>query len=35
MKAAGDLAGSIGELIADGAIGNGNAVIDDGRGRPR
>src|SRR5260370_31529586 len=35
MKAAGDLAGSIGELIADGAIDNGDAVIDDGRGRPR
>jgi len=35
MKAAGDLAGSIGELIAEGAIDNGDAVIDDGRGRPR
>jgi hypothetical protein len=35
MKAAGDLAGSIGELVADGAIGNGDAVIDGGRGRPR
>jgi len=35
MKAAGDLAGSIGELIADGTIGNSDAVIDDGRGRPR
>jgi hypothetical protein len=27
MKAAGDLAGSIGKLIADGAIGNSDAVI--------
>jgi hypothetical protein len=35
MKAAGDLAGSVGDLIADGAIDNGNTVIDDGRGRPR
>ena len=35
MKAAGDLAGSIGKLIADGAIGDGHAVIDGGRGRPR
>jgi hypothetical protein len=35
MKAAGDLAGSIGELVADGALGDGHAVIDGGRGRPR
>jgi hypothetical protein len=35
MKAAGDLAGSLGELIADGTIGNSDAVIDEGRGRPR
>jgi hypothetical protein len=35
MKTAGDLARSIGELVVDGAIGNGNAVIDGGRGRPR
>jgi hypothetical protein len=35
MKTAGDLARSIGELVADGAIGNGHAVIDGGRGRPR
>jgi hypothetical protein len=35
MKAAGDLAGSIGKLVADGTIGNSDAVIDDGRGRRR
>jgi len=28
MKTVGDLAGSLGELVADGAIGDGNAVID-------
>ena len=35
MKATGDLARSIGELIADGAFGDGHAVIDGGRGWPR
>jgi hypothetical protein len=35
MKAAGNLAGSIGELVAEGAIGDDDAVIDGGRGRPR
>ncbi len=35
MKAAGDLTGSIGELVAEGAIGDGDAVIDGGRERPR
>src|ERR1041385_2479800 len=35
MKAAGNLAGSIGELVAEGAIGGGDAVIDGERGRPR
>ncbi len=35
MKAAGDLAGSIGKLVADGALGDGHAVINGGRGRPR
>jgi len=35
MKAAGDLAGSLGELVADGAIGDGHAVINKGRGRSR
>ena len=30
MKAAGDLAGSIGELVTEGAIGDGDAVIDGG-----
>jgi hypothetical protein len=31
MKAAGNLAGSIGELVAEGAIGGGDAVIDGER----
>jgi len=31
----GDLAGSIGKLVADGALGDGHAVINGGRGRPR
>jgi len=35
MKAAGDLAGSIGKLVADAALGDGDAVIDGGRRRPR
>jgi hypothetical protein len=35
MKAAGNLAGSIGELVAEGAIGDGDAVIDGRGGRPR
>ena len=35
MKAAGDLTGSVGELVAEGAIGDGDAVIDGGSGRPR
>jgi hypothetical protein len=35
MKAAGYLAGSIGKLVAKGAIGDGDAVIDGGRRRPR
>src|SRR5258708_39284937 len=35
MKAAGNLAGSIGELVADGALGDGHAVINGGSGRPR
>jgi hypothetical protein len=35
MKTVGDLTGSLRELVADGAIGDGNAVIDGGRGRPR
>jgi hypothetical protein len=34
MKAASDLAGSIGELVAEGTIGDGDAVIDGGRERP-
>ena len=33
MKAAGHLAGSLGELVVNGAIGDGDAVIDEGRGR--
>jgi len=35
MKTAGDLAGSLRELIAEGAIGDSNAGIDGGAGRPR
>jgi hypothetical protein len=35
MKIAGDLAGSIWELVADGALGDGDAVIDGGRERSR
>ena len=35
MKAAGDLTGSLGELVAQGAIGDSDAVIDGGRERPR
>ena len=35
MKAVGDLAGSLGELVAEGALGDGDAIIDGGRGRPR
>jgi hypothetical protein len=35
MKTAGDLAGSIGELVANSALGDSHAVIDGGRGRPR
>src|SRR5215469_3732387 len=35
MKAAGDLAGRPGELVADGALGDGHAVINERRGRPR
>jgi hypothetical protein len=35
MKTAGDLAGSIWELVADGALGDGDAVIDGGRERSR
>jgi hypothetical protein len=35
MKATGNLAGRIGELVAEGAIGDGDAVIDGRRGRPR
>ena len=34
MKAVGDLAGGIRELVADGAIRDRNAVIDGGTGRP-
>src|SRR6516164_3382658 len=35
MKAAGHLAGSLGELVVNGTIGDGDAVIDEGRGGPR
>ena len=35
MKTVSDLAGSVGELVAEGAIGDGDAVIDGGTGRPR
>jgi hypothetical protein len=35
MKAAGDLTGSLGELVSEGAISDGDAVIDGGRERPR
>ena len=35
MKAGSDLAGSVGKLVAQGAIGDGDAVIDGGTGRPR
>jgi hypothetical protein len=35
MKIAGDLAVIIWELVADGALGEGKAVIDGGRGRSR
>jgi hypothetical protein len=34
MKTAGDLAGSLGELVVNGPIGDGDTVIDEGRGRP-
>jgi hypothetical protein len=32
MKASSDLAGSVGELVAQGAFGDGDAVIDGGAG---
>src|ERR1017187_9086166 len=35
MKAAGDLAGSIGELVPEGAVGGGDAGIDRRAGRSR
>jgi len=35
MKSADDLAGSIWELFADGALDDGDAVIDGGRDRSR
>src|SRR6266705_304335 len=35
MKTVGDLAGSLRELVVDGALGDGDAIIDSGRGRPR
>jgi hypothetical protein len=35
MKAASDLAGSVGELVAQGSIGDGDPLIDGGTGRPR
>jgi hypothetical protein len=35
MKAASDLAGSIGELVAKGTIGDGDAAIDSRPGRAR
>jgi hypothetical protein len=35
MKTVGDLAGSLGEFVADSAIGHGDAVIDARRSRPR
>jgi hypothetical protein len=34
MKPAGDLARSFGELVVNGAIGDGHTIIDGGRGRP-
>jgi hypothetical protein len=33
MKTTGDLAGSIGELVANGALGDGDAVMVEGEGR--
>src|SRR4051794_39343857 len=35
MKAAGDLAGSIGELVTKGPVGRGDAGVDRGAGRTR
>jgi hypothetical protein len=35
MKTVGDLTGRLRKLIADGAIGDGHAIIDGGRGRLR
>ena len=35
MKAAGDLAGSIGELVTEGTVGRGDAGVDRGAGRAR
>ena len=35
MKAAGDLAGSIGELVTKGSVGRGDAGVDRGAGRTR
>src|SRR6516164_10804194 len=35
MKAAGDLAGSMWELVAEGAVRDGDGVIDGGRGRSK
>src|SRR5439155_18449253 len=35
MKTVSDLAGSLRELVAEGALGDGDAVIDGGRRRPR
>jgi hypothetical protein len=34
MESSGDLAGSIRKLVAEGAVGDGNAVVDGGPGRP-
>jgi hypothetical protein len=35
METSGNLARSVGELIAEGAIGHGDARVDGGTGRPR
>jgi hypothetical protein len=35
MKAASNLAGSVRKLVTQGAISDGDAVIDGGTGRPR